>query len=380
MQPFEFKLRTRFIFGKGSLDQLGDQASDLGFTRTLLVGDPGIVACGLMARAISYLQVKGIHVTPFDNFSANPDTAMVEAGRITAEASQVDSIIGLGGGSSMDCAKGVNFLLTNGGNIQDYWGFDKAKKPLLPMIAIPTTAGTGSESQCYALISDKDTNVKMACGAPSASFRLALLDPELTLSQPTDVTAATGYDAIAHAVETFVTKQRCSISQLFSREAWRLLINNYERVLTHPTDIESRSAMQLGACYAGVAIEKSMLGATHACANPLTARYGINHGTAISALLPHVVKWNASTVSSDYLEMLAIVGEATKVGTPGSLLAALLERLARTAKLPTSLKELGVPQGELGGLAEEAATQWTGKFNPRSFNKDGAMEIYKCAF
>ena len=380
MQPFEFKLRTRFIFGKGSLDQLGDQASDLGFTRTLLVGDPGIVACGLMARAISYLQVKGIHVTPFDNFSANPDTAMVEAGRITAEASQVDSIIGLGGGSSMDCAKGVNFLLTNGGNIQDYWGFDKAKKPLLPMIAIPTTAGTGSESQCYALISDKDTNVKMACGAPSASFRLALLDPELTLSQPTDVTAATGYDAIAHAVETFVTKQRCSISQLFSREAWRLLINNYERVLTHPTDIESRSAMQLGACYAGVAIEKSMLGATHACANPLTARYGINHGTAISVLLPHVVRWNASSVSSDYLEMLAIVGESTKVGTPGSLLAALLERLARAAKLPVSLKELGVPQEELGGLAEEAAGQWTGKFNPRSFNKDGAMEIYKCAF
>ena len=380
MQPFEFKLRTRFIFGKGSLDQLGDQASDLGFTRTLLVGDPGIVACGLMARAISYLQVKGIHVTPFDNFSANPDTAMVEAGLITAEASQVDSIIGLGGGSSMDCAKGVNFLLTNGGNIQDYWGFDKAKKPLLPMIAIPTTAGTGSESQCYALISDKDTNVKMACGAPSASFRLALLDPELTLSQPTDVTAATGYDAIAHAVETFVTKKRCSISQLFSREAWRLLINNYERVLTHPTDIESRSAMQLGACYAGVAIEKSMLGATHACANPLTARYGINHGTAISVLLPHVVRWNASIVSSDYLEMLAIVGESTKVGTPGSLLAALLERLARAAKLPASLKELGVPREELGDLAEEAAAQWTGKFNPRSFNKDGAMEIYKCAF
>ena len=380
MQPFEFELRTRFIFGKGSLDQLGDQASDLGFARTLLVGDPGIVACGLMARAISHLQARGIHVTPFDDFSANPDTAMVEAGRITAEASQVDSIIGLGGGSSMDCAKGVNFLLTNGGNIQDYWGFDKAKTPLLPMIAIPTTAGTGSESQCYALISDKDTNVKMACGAPSASFRLALLDPELTLSQPTDVTAATGYDAIAHAVETFVTKQRCSISQLFSREAWRLLINNYERVLTRPTDIESRSAMQLGACYAGVAIEQSMLGATHACANPLTARYGINHGTAISVLLPHVVRWNASTVSSDYLEMLALVGESTKGDTPGSLLASLLERLARAAKLPASLKDLRVPQEELGGLAEEAAAQWTGKFNPRSFNKDGAMEIYKCAF
>ena len=380
MQPFEFELRTRFIFGKGSFDQLGNRASDLGFTRTLLVGDPGIVACGLMAHAISHLQAKGIHVTPFDDFTANPDTAMVEAGRVTAEASQVDSIIGLGGGSSMDCAKGVNFLLTNGGNIQDYWGFDKAKNSLLPMIAIPTTAGTGSESQCYALISDKNTHVKMACGAPSASFRLALLDPELTLSQPPDVTAETGYDAIAHAVETFVTKQRCNISQLFSREAWRLLINNYERVLTHPTDIESRSAMQLGACYAGVAIEQSMLGATHACANPLTAQYGINHGTAISVLLPHVVRWNASTVSSDYLEMLALVGESTKGDTPGSLLASLLERLARAAKLPVSLKELGVPQEELGGLAEEAATQWTGKFNPRSFNKDGAMEIYKCAF
>ena len=153
------------------------------------------------------------------------------------------------------------------------------------MIGVPTTAGTGSEAQTYALISDAETHVKMACGDSKAAFRVALLDPSLTISQPLSVTATTGFDAIAHAVETFVTTRRNALSEFFSREAWRLLEGNYERVLEAPEDLEARSAMQLGAYFAGVAIENSMLGATHACANPLTARYGTAHGAAIAMML-----------------------------------------------------------------------------------------------
>src|SRR5206468_7130337 len=216
----------------------------------------------------------------------------------------VDSILAIGGGSSLDCAKGINFLLTNGGTMRDYWGFGKASRPMLPSIGVPTTAGTGSEAQAYALISDADTHVKMACGDPKAAFRVAILDPALTVSQPREVAAVAGYDALSHAVESFVTARRSAISDLFAAEAWRLLEAHYERVLETPEDIAARGAMLLGAHEAGIAIEQSMLGATHACANPLTARYGTTHGIAIAAMLPHVVRWNAQYVGNRYAELL----------------------------------------------------------------------------
>src|SRR6185369_1493685 len=183
-------------------------------------------------------------------------------------------------------------------------GYGKATQPMLPMIAIPTTAGTGSEAQCYALISDIKTHVKMACGDPKAAFRLAILDPIFTRTQPPTVTAITGYDAISHAVETYVSTERNALSDLFSREAFSLLNENYQRVLSHPHDLQARAAMQLGAHYAGIAIENSMLGATHACANPLTAKYGTAHGAAIAVLLPAVVRWNSREISDRYQSLL----------------------------------------------------------------------------
>ena len=187
----------------------------------------------------------------------------------------------------MDCAKGVNFLYSNGGKIEDYWGVGKAEKEMLPMIAVPTTAGTGSEMQSFALISDAVTHVKMACGDPKASFRVAILDPLLTLTQPTQVTALTGIDAISHAVETYVTKRRNPISLMFSRESFRLLAGNFQHVINDPEYVDARASMQLGAAYAGLAIENSMLGAAHALANPLTAEFGIPHGQAVGVMLPH---------------------------------------------------------------------------------------------
>ena len=203
------------IFGAGAIERLGELARELNFKRTLLVADHGLVRPHV-DEAVAPLEKAGVEVR-FHDFEVNPDTRMVEAGTKLVAPLKIDSIIGLGGGSSMDCAKGINFLLTNGGRMADYHGYGKATQPMLPMIAIPTTAGTGSEGQTYALISD-ESHVKMACGDPKAAFRVALLDPALTVSQPRSITATSGFDAIAHAVETYVTTKRNPLS-LFSREA-----------------------------------------------------------------------------------------------------------------------------------------------------------------
>jgi alcohol dehydrogenase class IV len=378
--PFDFHPRTRLIFGTGTLAQSGTVAAELGFRRTLLVADPGLAAVGYVERATELLRSEGIVVIPFHDFAANPDTAMVERGRLFAATQGIDSIVALGGGSSMDCAKGINLVLTNGGDMHDYWGYGKASRALLPMIGIPTTAGTGSEAQSYALISDVETHAKMACGDPKAAFRVAILDPELTVSQPQTVTALAGYDALSHAVESYVSTKCTTLSESFSREAWRLLESNYERVLANPRDLESRAAMQLGACYGGLAIENSMLGAAHACANPLTARYGTEHGRAIALLLPTVVRWNATSASERYRELLQVSGLDASQADAAEVLAQRLESLAAAASLETRLELAGVPLGDLRGLAEEASKQWTGRFNPRPFGIEEAMEVYEWAF
>ncbi|HEX6649257.1 MAG TPA: iron-containing alcohol dehydrogenase [Pyrinomonadaceae bacterium] len=382
MRSFDFQPRTRVIFGAGAVERLGELARELNFHRTLLVADRGLVASGHVDEAVNPLKKAGVEVFRFHDFEVNPDTRMIEAATAFVSSLNIDSVIGLGGGSSLDCAKGINFLLTNGGRMSDYHGYGKATQSMLPMIAIPTTAGTGSEAQTYALISDAESHVKMACGDPKAAFRVALLDPALTVSQPRSITATSGFDAIAHAVETFVTTKRTPLSEIFSREAWRLLEPNYERVLNQPRDLEARGAMQLGAYYAGVAIENSMLGATHACANPLTAHYGTAHGAAIAMLLPCVVRWNEIVAADRYAMFLnwSSVGAGKDELSATEALARRLEELADAGGLRTNLRTAGVKETDLNTLASEAAEQWTGTFNPRPFNKEGAIEVYQCVY
>ena len=380
MTPFEFHVPTRLVFGAGTLDRLGTLARDLDLARPLLVSDAGLEEAGHVDRALALLRAAGIEVEVFDDFDVNPDAAMVERGVAFAREYRPDSVIGLGGGSSLDCAKGINLLLTNGGAMADYRGYGRAHKPLLPMLAVPTTAGTGSEAQSYAVIADAETHMKMACGDPQLAFRVALLDPELTLSQPPAVTAAGGFDAIAHAVETAVTKRRTVISALFSREAFRLLDANYERVIESPDNVGARGAMQLGAFYAGVAIEQSMLGAAHACANPLTARYDMTHGVALAILLPHVVRWNAHAADDLYRDLVNGMPPGASAGGAGERLADRLIEIGRSGGFPADLRTTGVPEQDLTTLAEAAAAQWTGTFNPRPFGEREALEVYQCAY
>jgi alcohol dehydrogenase len=376
---FDFLLRTRVIFGPGELARLGELARELGFHHTLIVSDKALLPTGFADRAKVILAEAGITSCSFHDFESNPDSRMVDVGRIYAAQQRIDSIVALGGGSSLDCAKGINFVLTNGGTMRDYWGFGKATRPMLPSIGIPTTAGTGSEAQIYALISDSETHRKMACGDPKAAFQIAILDPELTVTQPRSVTAAAGYDAISHAVESFVTKKRTPISDIFAREAWRLLEANYECVLKDPTDIDARGAMLLGAHEAGIAIEQSMLGATHACANPLTSRYGTTHAVAIGVMLPQVVRWNSEVVGDRYADLLRAAGLSDE-GEPGNRLAVRLEELARAGGLPRTLQSINVPREDLPLLSENATKEWTGTFNPRPLDAGAALALYERAY
>ena len=263
--------RVSVLFHCGALEELGKLAAGLGGSRAVVISDPGIAAAGYLRRALDALRRAGLTAAIFDQVGENPTTDHVEAGVAVARDFRPDLLVGLGGGSAMDCAKGINFLLTNGGQMQDYWGHNKASRPMLPLIAIPTTAGTGSEAQSYALITDPQTHQKMACGDDKALSRIAILDAELTATTPPAVAAAAGIDALAHAIESSASTRRNDTSRPLSAEAWRRLIEAYPRIIRDRDDVEARQQMHLGAHLSGAAIENSMLGAAHACANALTA-------------------------------------------------------------------------------------------------------------
>lgn len=376
---FGFRAPTRLIVGPGSLTHLGTLAREFAASRVLVTSDAGIVAAGHTAAGIAALEAAGLVTGVFSAFTENPTSAEVEAGTAFARHFRPDLLVGLGGGSSMDCAKGINFLISCGGRMQDYRGRASATGPLLPSIAVPTTAGTGSETQSFALITDSDSGAKMACGDPRAAFRLAILDVNLTLTQPRSLAAVTGIDAVSHAVESHVSTAATPVSRMFSREAWRLLARNLPEVLVDGGSIAARSAVQLGAALAGFAIEHSMLGAAHALANPLTAVHGVIHGQAVGVMLPHVVRFNGRACGAGYGELLGEIGVETGAATAGERLAGWLADLLRASHLLTSLRECGIPAPDIGLLAPLAASQWTGSFNPRPVTAANLAMLYEAA-
>lgn len=384
LPAFDYQPRTRVVFGMGAISRLGELCRELGATRVLLVTDRGLEAAGHPQKGLASLQSAGLHVTLFDDVTPNPTTDDVSRGLEVARRANIDFLVGLGGGSSMDCAKGINFLFTNGGRMEDYQGTGKASKPMLPLIAVPTTAGTGSEAQSYALIAQSRSHMKMACGDPKAACRIALLDPELTLSMPQSVTAATGIDALSHAVESYVTTRRTPVSQLFSRQAWQLLAPSFPGVLQNPQNVEARSRMLLGAHLAGTAIENSMLGGAHALANPLSAHFDLVHGVAIAIMLPHIVRYNAPAVGKRYADLLHDLtpGHSNGIGPEQAAeqLAVHLQKLVAEAGLPLRLRDCNVTADLFPTLAAEASTQWTGKFNPRPLDTAAFEELYRCAW
>ncbi len=369
-------LAVPVVQGAGASRRVGDLAVEHGGSRALVVTDEGVSKAGHAGVVRDHLRAAGREAEIYLGVHQNPTVDDGHDCGEPARAMDADLLVAVGGGSSLDTAKGCNFILTNGGRMQDYWGVDKARKPMLPFIAVPTTAGTGSECQRFALISDPETHQKMACGDGKALARVAILDPVLTLTQPPFVAACTGMDAMSHAVETSVTSVATEESIALSHVAHVMLAEALPCVIADPNDLSARASVQLGAAYAGSAIERSMLGAAHSAANPLTAHFDLPHGQAVGLMLPHVVAFNGEdpATARKYADL---VGEPASHAV--SSVTRMLFRLLETLKLQRSLGSLGVRREDVRSLAEEAATQWTARFNPRPPAADDFERLYESA-
>lgn len=372
--PFASRPSPKLVFGPGSLRELPACVRELGASAVFLVSDTGLARAGHMDAARAVLEAAGIAVATYDHSHANPSESDAAACADFARGRTFDCIVALGGGSSMDTAKACNFLLSNGGRMRDYHGYGKAVKPMLPLIAIPTTAGTGSECQSYALVSRDDTHEKMACGDPKARARVAILDPDLTATQPRSVALQTGLDALAHALESAVCTRRNAMSALYSEGAFRNLSASIGHVVAGKADANDRGRMLLGAALAGMAIENSMLGAAHATANPLTARHNVVHGYAVALMLPHVMRYNAAVpeVNAIYTRYGEILKEAG-IATP-SVFDWVAGIVAQSAIPPLDDGEL-----DFDLLAADAGRQWTGNFNPRPLQAADFVALYRRA-
>lgn len=385
MSLIETKPSPRIHFGPGAINVVDTELHRIGAKKILIVTDPGIMHVGHPGNLQLHLEDQGYSVEVFDKVVENPTTETVADCVEFARNFGAELLIGLGGGSSMDTAKGCNFILTNGGEMKDYWGYGKAEKPMLPFIAIPTTAGTGSECQSYALISDAVDHQKMACGDPKALAVSAILDPELTLTQPPFVAACTGIDAISHAIESAVTLRRTPFSNIYSREAFRLLQENLETVFDEPDNLHARGQVLLGAAYAGIAIENSMLGCAHSAANPLTAHYDTVHGNAVGLTLPHAMLFNsenpeALTIYARLaLESRLAHRDDSEQEAFDALHARILE-LLDWVDFPLTLRELNAKKEDIPTLAKEAAGQWTAQFNPRPITEEDFVKFYEEAY
>jgi alcohol dehydrogenase len=385
---------VRLLAGAGRLGELGDEARRLGARRVLVVSDPGVARAGWADATLGALAAAGVAGEVWTAIGENPTTAEVEAGAEAAAGRGFDCIAAVGGGSAMDAAKGINLLLTHGGRMADYRGWGKAAGPMLPALAVPTTAGTGSDAQSYALLSDPDTHEKLACGAEGARFRMVILDPLCAATAPLRVVAAAGLDAVAHAVESYVSARGNPVSRMLAGEAWRRLAAHLDGALaaagerrtgpgdagdaSEPEPVAAWGELLLAAHLAGAAIEQSMLGAAHACANPLTARFGTVHGAAVALMLPAVVRFNAPAAAPLYAELAAAAGLAGD--DPAEALAARIEALRAAAALPARLRDAGVDRAALDELAGGAAGQWTAGFNPRPVTADDLRELYAAAW
>tara|TARA_R110002072_G_scaffold4174_2_gene29461 strand:- start:50661 stop:51803 length:1143 start_codon:yes stop_codon:yes gene_type:complete len=368
---------TRLISGQESLAE----AANIADGRVFLVTDPGIVAAGHVARLEAMFAAKGTTYHRFDAVRQNPDEENVDA--CVAEYRRAfgddgaDWIVALGGGSSIDVAKGCSMLASAGGRMRDYLGRKSKPHQQPPVLAIPTTAGTGSEVQSYALITNNDTGRKMACGGEVP--RIAILDPDLTRSQPRFVTVCAGLDTLAHAVETAVTTARTDASVMYSREAFRLVARNFEIVLNTPDDVDARSAMLRASAAAGIAIENSMLGAAHSMANPLTRQFGIAHGQAVGQMLPFVVRFNADDKQAalGYAELAydaGIVERSAPTKTAVKQLVVRLRELVAVAGLERT--PANIPVSAIDALSAEAAEQWTAQFNPRPVDEAAFRSLF----
>ena len=384
MQGFEFNTVARIVSGAGSALELSEQCRRLGVSRPLLVTDPGLVAIGLVQPAVEALSDAGMEVSLFDQVREDPPEATVLAAAEQGRVAGADSVMAIGGGSSMDVAKVAAVLLAGEQPLQSLYGVGQVTGSRLPLILVPTTAGTGSEVTPVAVITTGETT-KAGVSSPVLLPDVAVLDAGLTLGLPAAVTAMTGVDAMVHAIEAYTSRhQKNPISDNLARQALGLLSANIRTAVHQGSDLPAREGMLLGACLAGQAFANAPVAAVHALAYPLGGHYHIPHGLSNSLVLPSVMEFNAPDAMSLYAELADLVVPGGVEGSDEAksngliqALRALIDDLA----LPATLSQAGVAESDLEMLAEDAMLQQRLLVNnPRDVAYDDALGIYRAAY
>ncbi len=384
MQSFEFNTVARIIVGMGSALELAGQCRQLGVTRPLLVTDPGLMAIGLVPPVLAALEKAGFAPLVFDQVREDPPEATVLAAVAAARSGNVDGVIAVGGGSSMDVAKVVAVLLAGEQTLADMYGVGKVTGGRLPLMLVPTTAGTGSEATPVAIITTGETT-KAGVSSPVLLPDVAVLDAALTLGLPAAVTAMTGVDAMVHAIEAYTSRHKKNpLSDNLALQALHLLSRNIRTAVHDGTNRQARENMLLGACLAGQAFANAPVAAVHALAYPLGGHYHIPHGLSNSLVLPSVLAFNAPLASALYAELAEVVIGAPVAGGAEAKTAALiaaLRELIDDVALPATLRQAGVKEHDLEMLATDAMLQQRLLVNnPRDVAYADALAIYQAAY
>ena len=365
------------VFGPGRVAQLGTEASRLGATRALVVTDPYLAGeSGIAARAVHSLRAAGITVAVFDGVESDPSIETIDAGAGAARAFGPDLFVGVGGGSSMDAAKAIAMVYGCGDGVLDHEGANTVKIELAPIIAVPTTAGTGSETSFAAVISDHARRRKVALVEGAFTPRVALLDPELTLGLPPRLTAATGMDAYAHAIDVLHSKRRQPFSDALAHHVLRTSHRHLRRAFEDPTDIVARGQVLAAACSMGFALSNSSYGIIHALGHPIGARFGVHHGVTVAVMSAPGMRWNMDTCAAIYGEAARAAGLAGEAGSDSTAAGALVdatEALMADLDMPRTLEAIGVDAAAVPDLSAAAAEDAGARFNLRA--GAGAAEL-----
>ncbi len=372
-----------FVFGPGALSLAGRYARNLGSRRPLVVTDPGVEDAGWTERALASLREAGLAAVVFDKVTPNPRDREVMAGAEFYRAEGCDAIVAVGGGSPMDCAKGIGIVCSNDRHVLTFEGVDNVETPGPPLICVPTTAGSSADVSQFAIINDTTRRVKIAIVSKAMVPDASLIDPAATTTMDRDLTAHTGLDALTHAVEAYVSNAHSPVSDLFALEAVRRIGANLPRALEDPTDLPARSGMMLGSMYAGLAFSNAILGAVHAMAHSLGGLKDLPHGLCNAILLEHVADFNFAAAPERYADVARALGAQVPEGAPlDERKAATLEGLRafkRRAGVDVGLADLGVTPRDLKALAEFAAADPCMATNPQEPSCEDIIAIYEKA-
>ncbi|MET3454374.1 MULTISPECIES: L-threonine dehydrogenase [Pseudomonas] len=371
------------IMGLGCLDEAMTAIRNYGFRKALIVTDAGLAKAGVASKVAELLALQDIDSVIFDGAKPNPSIANVELGLGLLKESQCDFVVSLGGGSPHDCAKGIALCATNGGQIRDYEGVDRSSKPQLPLIAINTTAGTASEMTRFCIITDETRHVKMAIVDRNVTPLMSVNDPALMVAMPKGLTAATGMDALTHAIEAYVSTAATPITDACALKAITLISNNLRLAVRDGNDLAARENMAYAQFLAGMAFNNASLGFVHAMAHQLGGFYDLPHGVCNAVLLPHVQSFNASVCAARLTDVAHAMGVDTHRAGPeeGARDAiAAIRSLALDVDIPAGLRDLGVRLNDIPVLATNALKDACGLTNPRAADQRQIEEIFRSAF